>query len=247
MKKYNVMPTKWDDEILSRKSCEVEIPSVFDNEIYNELKSLEYDYIVIKSPSKLHKSFLEFTSRHFFQVETQFKLDLNLIDYNNPGEISKKLLNGIEYRRIISDSELESIVQLIIQNDPFNSDRISIDPQFSIKIANIRYVNWLRNLYRNMGEIYEVTLDNTPLGAFVISPISKNEVSLVLTFLYDIKSFGGIGILLILMSRKVALVSGYKSMTTKISSNNSSSLKIHLDIGFKISEVNNVYVFHKSI
>ena len=124
------------------------------------------EYIVLKSPVNCPQLLFGLTGLGYTFVETVFHVEIRRKDYHMPETIARfdRGLTVVER----TDPENQARIDRIIRSGIFISDRVSIDPAFSVKLGGQRYANWLRSMVQKGGHLYEVLQGEKPIGFFVI-------------------------------------------------------------------------------
>jgi hypothetical protein len=242
-----ILSTFWDDEILDKKTSEIKILADKDFIEIDSLFNLDSEYIVLKINPKFQRYYLNFVSKTFYQIESQIEIvyeNVELFDIHN--FFSKSKLEEFQFNQV-SANKISLITDIISNNLPFTTDRISLDPYFSHELANKRYIRWINTMVKGDAMAFELALNDKPIGFSMIKQIDNKNVDLILTAIYDTSKSTGFGLLLLALTLNLLTGRGYKNVYTRNSSNNVNSLKTHLYLGFKITDVINVFVMHKKI
>ena len=95
------------------------------------------EYIVLKSPVNCPQLLFGLTGLGYTFVETVFHVEIRRKDYHMPETIARfdRGLTVVER----TDPENQARIDRIIRSGIFISDRVSIDPAFSVKLGGRRY------------------------------------------------------------------------------------------------------------
>lgn len=143
-----------------------------------------------------------------------------------------------------TDPENQARIDRIIRSGIFISDRVSIDPAFSVKLGGQRYANWLRSMVQKGGHLYEVLQGEKPIGFFVICRKDEDTVDPVLMAMYDQQNDRGLGALLHKKTLDTCFTHPCKRLTSTIVSNNSKVLRVYVNAGATIADTLYTYVKH---
>ena len=234
----------WEKRNLGLSTLEIEFD---DNEEINyfilEPKLKKYEYVVAKvSVGNIKMSHL-LEQNGFKFMESQISIKKNLRDYSIENDYFKKFLEKISIQQIIDKSSLEKLL-LLIDEDMFNTDRISLDQCFGKKKAMLRYKNWIRDEFNdNKSELYELVYQDNKVGFFLIKDNQKDEMDALLGGVYTKFKGWGMGLSMIQKLMEIAIEKNKKYLKGKISSNNIPIIKLYNLYGFEIYDIK--YVFRK--
>jgi len=240
-----IIDAYWDKINLALDTVEIEVEKEDNAEIINKLADVErkYNYIVIKIPiSKMNLIHnLEKNKYNFMETQITFKKNLS-IDFDIPHKFDK-YRDKLRYLLIKNKIGLNDVVSNISE-DLFNTDRISLDPEFNSRQSSIRYKNWIKKEYKK-NELYEIVYCSKKIGFFMIKYINVDVMDPVLASLYTRYKNFGLGFSIIELPIKVAIEKGVKFIETKVSSNNLSVVKLYIEYKYSIVNIN--YVLRKII
>jgi hypothetical protein len=184
---------------------------------------------------------------NFVHIENQFSIQKRLQKVIVP-EIYLKSLRFIEPHIVSSIAEAQLIFDEL-DKDLFTLDRIALDIDFGVKVANLRYKNWISDMI-NSGN-YECTIlktksESIPVAFF----INKYEGSIghcVLGAVFNNFKNRGISHSFIYFAIQNSIKQNCKVLQTKVSGNNVSVFNIYSSVfGFEISE-NHVVMVKKRL
>ena len=200
------------------------------------------EYIVLKSPVNCPQLLFGLTGLGYTFVETVFHVEIRRKDYHMPETIARfdRGLTVVER----TDPENQARIDRIIRSGIFISDRVSIDPAFSVKLGGQRYANWLRSMVQKGGNLYEVLQGEKPIGFFVICRKDEDTVDPVLMAMYDQQNDRGLGALLHKKTLDTCFTHPCKRLTSTIVSNNSKVLRVYVNAGATIADTLYTYVKH---
>ena len=150
---------------------------------------------------------------------------------------------GLTVVQRTSDVDLARVMTFI-RKGIFVSDRVSIDPYFTLSQSGNRYANWLQSMVQKGGRLYEVLQDERPVGFFVICRVDEHTVDPVLMALYDEQHDRGMGALLHKKTLDTCFEWGCKRMQSTIVSNNAKVLRVYVNAGASIEDTWYTFVKH---
>jgi hypothetical protein len=239
-----IIDAYWEKKNLGIDTKEIIVSSLDTaSDLRESIGSLSSDakkYVVVKAPVKKLEHIQWLFENGFSFAETLFELSLQVKDTCSPVEL-KELNDSLLCNQLIKATEIERWEEEI-KKGIFTTDRIALHPSFGIHVAAIRYVNWMKDELNKNSSLYEVMLDSNRIGFFALKPLLNNQFDSFLIGKYiGAKPGVGIGIL----SKAIEQVKQQKGevIMTHVSSNNLSSLRMYLRLGFM--PVNAVYVLSK--
>ncbi|MEG0125719.1 MAG: hypothetical protein RR816_06520 [Clostridia bacterium] len=199
-------------------------------------------YLVLKTPVNCQSLLFGLPKLGYTYVETVFHVAIKRSEYHMPSAIARfdRGLTVLERR---GAQELERVFALI-RSGVFVSDRVSIDPAFSVAQGGNRYANWLAAMLERGGQLYEVLNQERPIGFFVIVRKDENTVDPVLMGLYDEQNDRGMGALLHKKTLDTCFTHDCKRLTSTIVSNNAKVLRVYVNAGATITDTLYTYVKH---
>ncbi|MEG0270936.1 MAG: hypothetical protein RR653_02565 [Clostridia bacterium] len=199
-------------------------------------------YLVLKTPVNCQALLFGLPKLGYTYVETVFHVAIKRSEYHMPSAIARfdRGLTVLERR---GAQELERVFALI-RSGVFVSDRVSIDPAFSVAQGGNRYANWLAAMLERGGQLYEVLNQERPIGFFVIVRKDENTVDPVLMGLYDEQNDRGMGALLHKKTLDTCFTHDCKRLTSTIVSNNAKVLRVYVNAGATITDTLYTYVKH---
>ena len=202
------------------------------------------EYIVIKTPVNCASLLFGLPKLGYAFVETVFQVAMKRSDYHIPALIAR-FDRGLTVMEQCEEAERERIYS-IIRKGIFVSDRVSLDPAFTLEQSGNRYANWLSGLLARGGKLYEVLQGKKPIGFFVIHRLDEDTVDPVLMGLYDEQNDRGMGALLHKKTLDTCFTWECSSLHSTIVSNNAKVLRIYTNAGATIANTLYTYVKHVS-
>jgi hypothetical protein len=236
----------WEKRNLGCSVYEVIIYEKASVDDLNPLYEINGDLIYAKVHYKNTAVIEKLSQEDFVYVENQFSIQKRLEKLTVP-DIYLKTLRFIE-PHFISSVEDAQIIFNELDNDLFTNDRISLDNNFSFKVANLRYKNWITDMI-NSGNykcaILKTKSEAVPV-AFFINKYEGNIGHCILGAVFNNFKNRGIGHSFIYFAIENSIKQNCKVFKTQISGNNVQVFSIYSSVfGFEITE--NFIVLKKDI
>ncbi len=199
-------------------------------------------YLVVKSP--VNSSELLFGLPHlgYTFVEMVFQVVIRKDEYHMPEGIAR-FDRGLTVVERTDEENFERISRLI-RSGVFVSDRVSIDPAFTLEQSGNRYANWLHTMLSQGAWLYEVLQSDRPIGFFVIKRVDEQTVNPVLMGMYDEQHDRGLGALLHKKTLDTCFTHDCTRMQSTVVSNNAKVLRVYVNAGATLAETFYTYVKH---
>lgn len=234
----------WENANLQKRTCEISIEAQGNDIDIQELKVIEdnYDYIVIKADSGNVSIYQQLSSLGYYFVENQICIGFRTKEKNNLSKIAARYLEKLSLIECVDEEHIGRILSKI-GGDLFYTDRIALDPHFSIEVANRRYSNWILNTVKDSDyRLFEIQLGGERVG-FCYFKCSGFSTDYLLGGLYKDYQSSGFGILIPLSAISFADQNQIKQICTSISSNNIGVIRCYMECGYDILKMR--YVFAK--
>lgn len=217
-------------------------------EVYNQIENFRMEnlseYVVVKIRTGNPDFGNELCKNGFIHIETQIHLKAIAEDV-------RPLLN--EYANLFEDTEIKKIsdldemkyIQSKILEGVFTNDRISLDKNFGVKVANQRYANWLGDEFNRGSSVYQIFVGDKKVG-FIVRRYEKKSVRALLAGLFKEYKNLKIGGNVYYIGLANDLNSGYTKFYADVSSNNLDPLRLQQLFGYKVHDFSEVYVNHYS-
>ena len=199
-------------------------------------------YLVLKTPVNCPELLFGLPGLGYTFVETVFHVSIRRSDYHMPALIAR-FDRGLSVLERADAVEQERIFDLI-RGGIFVSDRVSIDPAFTLRQSGNRYANWLRGMLAAGGKLYEVLQGEKPIGFFVITRVDETTVDPVLMGLYNEESDRGMGALLHKKTLDTCFTWPCDRLQSTIVSNNAKVLRVYVNAGATLADTLYTYVKH---
>lgn len=238
-----VVNAYWEKRNLNMETIEVAVsPTDTISDLISVFRDIEKaEYIVVKIPVGRIDLINKLSSEGFVFIETAFHLSLKPEDMSL-SKLQERINKEVEYTPM-SETDF-SILKDKLSESLFKTDRISLDPTFSIEQSNNRYINWIDDEIFNGASCYQIFYKQQRVGFFTLKSIGKEVYYPFLAALYPDFSHSGFGFTVLSKPIEEVIKRGGRSVATVVSSNNSPILRTHLQLGFSISDMNYVFTKH---
>lgn len=197
-------------------------------------------YLVAKTPVNCQALLFGLPSLGYNYVETVFRVAVKREDYHMPDVIAR-FDRGIFVAEWADDANRSRIAD-IIRGGVFLSDRVSLDPHFTLAQSGRRYANWMQSMLQKGGKLYEVLQGEKPIGFFVVTRVDEQTVDPVLMGLYDEANDRGMGALLHKKTLDTCFTWECSRLTSTIVSNNAKVLRVYVNAGATLTDTLYTYV-----
>ena len=209
-------------------------------EIQSVLDACKAPYQVVKVPPQMVFVNQLLTQNGFFFIETICKLK------NNTMSIKQDFITErIKYQMQCHEMNEKELKMLFSELDKgiFYTDRIALDPYFSVERANDRYKGWIKDAVEQGAVVLSVMYKADPI-CFIIYKQKDTRIDALVGGIYSEYSKGGLGLAAYSKGYEFISENGGKEAYTAVSTNNLASLKSNIAIGYQIYEFEYVFVKH---
>lgn len=200
------------------------------------------EYLVVKTPVNCPAFLFGLPKLGYTLVETVFHVAIRRSEYHMPAAIAR-FDRGLTVVERTAEAD-RARVYALIRAGVFKSDRVSIDPAFTLAQAGNRYANWLSQMLAQGGMLFEVLQGDKPIGFFVITRVDEQTVDPVLMGLYDEDNDRGMGALLHKKTLDTCFEQPCTRLSSTIVSNNAKVLRVYVNAGATITDTEYTYVKH---
>jgi hypothetical protein len=199
------------------------------------------EYLVMKVPTGRVDLYEILTVSGFTFVEGSIHLMLNLKE-SVLSPLQQRLNSSILYAEMEKD-DLDELFNEI-RNGVFKSDRIILDRHFSKVNASDRYINWISDEIARGSQAYKILYKGESIGFFTFKTLSDDTYYPFLAGLYEKFSSSGLGFTTIRKPIEEAVKRKGKFISTHVSTNNAPIVRVHIQQGFAIQEIQYIFVRH---
>ncbi len=207
--------------------------------IKDSMKSV--GYMVVKVPVARLDIYEELSRLGFVYVESSVHFQVKLHEAQLT-PLQERLNAAVSYEEMDS-SDLEQLYKEL-DNGLFDTDRIVLDPYFSKEQAAIRYRNWINDELSKGTKVYKIVYKKEAIGFFTFKKTAPGVFYPFLAGLYKNHTAGGLGFSIIRKPIEEAIKRGGSAISTYVSSNNLPVVRVHLQQGFVINDIKNIFVKH---
>jgi len=205
------------------------------------LSALGSNYQVVKVPVGYYDLMTTVQGAGFSFIEGSINV-VHHLKGPEPVGIMKRLNDSIAY----VEMDKADVERLYAEIDKgiFTTDRIYLDKAFNSAQAAQRYVYWLQDEVARGGQLFKLVCKGDAVGFFVFKETSGGGCYPFLSGLYAAQATPGLGNVLLHKIVMEAERRGLKYISSYISTNNLSMVKVHITEGFVFNAIHYVYVKH---
>lgn len=237
-----IVDAAWERRNLGVTCAEITLESKdAEADIRSALARLQVQYLVVRVPagrfdlmsclSKLGCSFIEAIIHVTRRID-----DLEL------SGIQKRLAEAVTYAPM-DESDLQNL-WTEIRKGMYDSDRISLDPYFAKGQAGERYIGWIQDEIARGADVYKLTFKNQSIGYFTMKDLGQGTYWPFLAGMYESHRNSGLGFNIVYQSMCEVAARGGNLVSTYISTNNDSAIRLHANMAYRFEEVTYVFVKH---
>lgn len=238
-----VVDAAWEKRNLGVSCYEFHIDHKDSMEEVKEIckKAGERQYMVVRIPSNRSDLVSFFQKEGYEFMESAFTLEHKLNDITMPPRLLSICRKCAWEKMTKNDMQ---ILSREIYKNIFQTDRISIDPEFTREQAARRYDLWAKDLIRKGHIPYKVMFAGEPVGFFLNREMDDGIYDGLLAGTYSGFEGTGMGYCIQYAGIWSAKEKGARGYIGHISGNNPSVLKILLSIGFQMKEIAYIFIKH---
>lgn len=233
----------WEKRNLGISVAEVSLDSQDSAEeihqVYNDVSS-KYEYHVFRVPCRRCDLSLLLQNLGCSFIETAITLSYDLKEFC-VSEKYKMFCDECSWE-LMNDQDLVKLYDEI-KLGIFSTDRIYLDPYFSAEQAANRYIFWIQDLVSQNLIPHKVIFDGETVGFFCNKPEGKKYKG-VLASVYKNFKGTGMGFLIHYAALAYEQSRGFEYHIGNISSNNLPVLKINVELGSKINDMQYILIKH---
>lgn len=239
-----IIDAVWEKRNLGVTTCEVTFEAQDSLEdidtTYNELLP-QYEYRVFRVPASRFDISLLLQNKGCRFIETAITLQNDLADIYVK-DMYKAFCNKCSWELMTDDDLVQLYAE--IRTGIFQTDRIYLDPYFSKDVAANRYVFWTQDLVKQNCLPHKVMFGDKVIGFFLNKSEKNGTCKGLLAGVYQ--SFLRTGMGFLVQYAGIACAKAQKATYRKlnVSSNNLPVIKINMELGAKIKNLEYVLVQH---
>lgn len=238
----NIIDAVWEKRNLGINTTEIIVDKEDSvDEVAQILRSLSTKYQVLKLPCAMIEHAWMAESLGFRHMETIMKVSYDL----NKLVISPSLarLNEAVSYSMMTESDVEQLFEEI-RKGMFQTDRVSLDPYFTLQQSAHRYIGWLQDEIERGSFFYKYIYKDNAIGFFTLKHVEETVFYPFLAGLYLDYQKSPLGAIYLYKPLLEAKRLGGKTVNTYFSLNNYNAARMHINCGFAFVDAQNVYVKH---
>ena len=242
-----IINASWEERNLGVTCCEVTIEkddslSYVEDEL-SRLSSVQSLVIKVDAPNV--EAHLLLAKLGYTFIEANMNMFLDVRNYRLSA-LEQRFNSQIHYRKLMEKEELERF-EAELDKGLFNTDRIYLDPNFTKEQSANRYKYWIRDEISRGAELFEIVYKESAIGFFIQKQLDEKTYYPFLAGLYiGNQEKIGLGFSVLAKPIEDVIQRGGKYISTYVSSNNLSIVKLHAQLGFLPNKIYNVFVKHNS-
>lgn len=233
----------WEKQNLGVSCIEIVIESKDSLKSFLEVKPIidDKEYVVVKAPVARVDIYEQMAKLGFSYIESSFHFILNVKDaVLSP--LQQRMNKDVLYEEMnANDTE---ILYEELKNGLFETDRIALDSKFTQQQANVRYKNWITTELAKQTQLYKIVYKNNVIGFFTFKEIISGIYYPFLAGLYKDYKTSGLGFTTIRKPIEEVVRRNGKVISTYVSSNNLPIVRAHIQQGFILQDIKNIFVKH---
>jgi hypothetical protein len=131
-----------------------------------------------------------------------------------------------------------------IRDGMYDTDRVSLDPHFTREQASNRYIWWIQDEMARGSDVYKLIFKDQSIGYFTMKNLGDGVYYPFLAGMYRSHRTSGLGFTIAYKPLCEIAARGGTSVSTYISTNNDSAVRLHASLGFRFEEITYVYTRH---
>lgn len=208
-----------------------------------QLTQVNVPYVVVKIPSGRVDLLLEAQKYGYQYIETTFHLEGIVSNLSIPS-IYKRFEPAIAVME--ADNGLkERVLDEIRSGQIFSTDRIALDPAFSKEVAGQRYYNWTCDELKKDARIFIAFYKTEPVAFGISKRMDGLRFDAFLGGAFADASNKGLGFLAIHANNYAVNIQNGKRIVTHVSSNNPAILRLHMEYGYNVTQMEYVLIKHQ--
>ena len=237
-----VVNAVWEQRNLGIDCYEITIENKDSIEIVKEqLPKYLAKYVVVKVPAARTDIMFALSEMQYIFIECSIHVTNDLKNQELQG-VQKRLATAVEY----SQMDKHDIDNLFteIRNGMFKTDRVNLDPYFTLQQGANRYIGWISDELERGSLVYKLTYKDETIGFFTFKDLGRGVYFPFLAGLYKNSMQSGLGFNTVYKPICEAIKRNGCMLSTYISSNNLNAIRVHTLLNFKFNEISYIYIRH---
>ncbi|HEV1285410.1 MAG TPA: hypothetical protein VNU44_08870 [Bryobacteraceae bacterium] len=210
-------------------------------EVKYALAFLEPQYLVVKVPAGRTDLMFCLSEIGCSFIEAAIHVTRKVDDLELSG-IQKRLADSVSYAPM-QESDLR-VLWDEIRNGMYETDRVSLDSHFTKEQASNRYIGWIQDEIARGTDVYKLVYKDQSIGHFTMKDLGNGVYYPFLAGMYRSHRTSGLGFNITYKPLCEIAARGGTSLSTYISTNNDSAVRLHASLGFRFEEITYVYTRH---
>lgn len=237
-----IIDAYWEKRNMDVETAEIRIERADSVEECREcLRQVNAEYQVVKLPTAMIEMQNMLQEEAFRYIESVVKMKHNL-KIDNLNSVQRRLIESITYDRM-DEKGIQRLFD-IIRSGMFTTDRVALDPYFSEEQAHNRYIGWVKDELERNACAYDIIYKNQTVG-FCLNRYNGDRAQGILGGLYPEYGNIGLGTISPYIALKIAKEINSRYYETAVSTNNVASMKTNISAGFRIVDIENVFIKHR--
>jgi hypothetical protein len=237
-----IVDAAWERRNLGVACLEVTLEAADSaEEVQNTLTRLKTQYLVVKAPAGRADLMFCLSEMRFTFIEASIHMTRRIANLELSG-IPKRLADSVSYAPM-QETDMQVLCSEI-RKGMHDTDRISLDPHFAKQQASNRYIGWITDEVSRGADVYKLMYKKESIGYFAMKDLGGGEYYPFLAGMYQSHRNSGLGFNTAYKAVCEAAARGGTSVSTHVSTNNDSAVRLHLSVGFRFEKITYVYVKH---
>jgi hypothetical protein len=209
--------------------------------VESALARLNTQYLVVKVPAGRSDVMLRLPELGCAFIEASIHVTRKVSGLELSG-VQKRLAGSVSYAPM-QDPDLP-VLWDEIRNGMYDTDRVYLDPYFTKEQSANRYIGWIQDEAARGSEIYKLIYREQSIGYFTMKSLGGGVYYPFLVGMYQSHRNSGLGFNALYKPLCEAAARGGTAISTHISANNGSAVRLHASLGFRFDEFTYVYIRH---
>jgi hypothetical protein len=210
-------------------------------EVEDVLARLRTEYLVVKVPAGRTDVMLRLPELGCAFIEASIHVTRKVSGLELSG-VQKKLADSVSYAPM-QDGDLP-VLWDELRKGMYDSDRIYLDPYFTKEQSANRYIGWIQDEAARGSEVYKLIYRDQSIGYFTMKSLGGGVYYPFLAGMYQSHRNSGLGFNVAYKPLCEIAARGGTAVSTHISANNGSVVRLHASLGFRFDEFTYVYIRH---
>ncbi len=236
-----VIDAYWEKRNLGVEALEIVINDNDNLDEITEVLKMSTEYIVVKTSSGRFDVHEKLSCSGYVYVESLINLKIDVKDAVL-NQIQSRICPLISYD--LATSQEINFIFKEIRKGVFVSDRIATDPFFSPSLSNERYIHWVEDELKLGAELFKISFKDNVIGFFTFKELNNGEFYPFLGGLLCSYNQTGLGFSVIRKPIEEVIKRNGNSISTFVSSNNLAIIRAHVQQGFNLNQIQNIFIKH---